>query len=85
MASDLNVVKRERLSVLRSLDQALRTTDTQIEFLQRLLKRQRARRKKLPTFDDYKTIVLSADKLDDAWTEFVKVLRAGQRIYQRIR
>lgn len=83
--SDLNIVKRERLSVLRAMDQALRSVDTQIEFLQRLLKRLRARRTKLPTFEDFKTVVLSADKLDDAWTDFVKVLRAAQRIFQRVR
>lgn len=82
--SDLNIVKRERLAVLRALDQSLRTVDTHIEFFQRLLKRLRTRKKKLPTFEDYRGMVLHADKLDDAWSDVVKVLKAGLRIFRRV-
>lgn len=83
--SDLNLIKRERLQVLRVLDQALRQVDTQIESLQRLIKRLRARKTKLPTRGDYEELVGLTESLEEAEDEYVKVLKAGFRIYRTVR
>jgi len=83
--SDINVVRRERRAVLQAAYRALRPVDTQVELLQRLLKRLLGRGKKIPTATEYNAILENSQRLDNEFDKFVRVLRAGLRIYLRIR
>ena len=83
--SDINTVRRERKAVLKAAYQALRPVDTQIELLQRYLTRLLGRAKQIPTATEFNAILENSQRLDDAFDDFVKVLRAGLRIFMRMR
>ena len=83
--SDINRVRIERRSVLQSAYRQLRPVDTQIELLQRLLKRLLGRSRNIPTATEFNAILENSQRLDNEFDKFVRILRAGLRIFMRVR
>jgi len=73
MAS-LNEIIRQRKSALREVDRSLKAVDTIVEKSQRQVKRLRSRKVKVPEMSDLERLVVEASKLDNAVTDYSRML-----------
>lgn len=81
MATNINVLKRERLDVFKALKRSMRRLDTIQEAAERKINNVLRRRSYAPTAEDYEEVMTLLQQTGGAHQDIVNVLESGRGVF----
>ncbi len=79
--ASLNQIGRDRKAALREIDRLLRTVDSKVELLQRLLKRLRSRKLLVPELEEFNKIGLATQDMEKSLGDLINGIQSAATVF----